>query len=287
MKSLQGTGVALITPFTQDLAVDYDSLKKLLHFTLQGGVDYLVVNGTTAESPTTSDSEKTEILTFVKNFTGGQLPIVYGIGGNNTREVVNIISNTDFNGVAAILSVCPYYNKPTQQGLYQHFVQVADACPVPVILYNVPRRTVSNLTAETTLKLGRHKNIIGIKEASGNIEQCLQIAKHKPTDFMLISGDDMLTVPMISFGAEGVISVLANAFPEKFCKMVKLALNNNYQEATQLLFEFIDINPLMYEESNPVGVKAVLEMLGIAQPYVRLPLMDASISLKTKLQKLL
>ena len=245
MKSLQGTGVALITPFTQDLAVDYDSLKKLLHFTLQGGVDYLVVNGTTAESPTTSDSEKTEILTFVKNFTGGQLPIVYGIGGNNTREVVNIISNTDFNGVAAILSVCPYYNKPTQQGLYQHFVQVADACPVPVILYNVPGRTVSNLTAETTLKLGRHKNIIGIKEASGNIEQCLQIAKHKPTDFMLISGDDMLTVPMISFGAEGVISVLANAFPEKFCKMVKLALNNNYQEATQLLFEFIDINPLM------------------------------------------
>ena len=287
MKSLQGTGVALITPFTQDLAVDYDSLKKLLHFTLQGGVDYLVVNGTTAESPTTSDSEKTEILTFVKNFTGGQLPIVYGIGGNNTREVVDIISNTDFNGVAAILSVCPYYNKPTQQGLYQHFVQVADACPVPVILYNVPGRTVSNLTAETTLKLGRHKNIIGIKEASGNIEQCLQIAKHKPTDFMLISGDDMLTVPMISFGAEGVISVLANAFPEKFCKMVKLALNNNYQEATQLLFEFIDINPLMYEESNPVGVKAVLEMLGIAQPYVRLPLMDASISLKTKLQKLL
>lgn len=287
MKSLQGTGVALITPFTQNLAVDYDSLKKILHFTLQGGVDYLVVNGTTAESPTTTDTEKNEILTYIKNFAAGRLPIVYGIGGNSTQQLIETIKNTDFTDITAILSVSPYYNKPSQQGLYQHYVKLANACPVPVILYNVPGRTAINLTAETTLKLAKHKNIMGIKEASGNLEQCLQIAKHKPADFMLISGDDILTVPMISFGAEGVISVLANAFPEKFCKMVKLALANNFKEATNLLFDFIEINPLMYEESNPVGVKAILEMLGIANPYVRLPLVDATSTLKTKIQKLL
>lgn len=287
MKSLRGTGVALITPFTQDLAVDYDSLKKLLHFTVQGGVDYLVVNGTTAESPTTTDTEKEETLAFVKDFTAGKLPLVYGIGGNYTQNLLEVIKKTDFSGIAAILSVSPYYNKPSQQGLYQHYIQLAEACPVPVILYNVPGRTASNLTAETTLKLAKHPNIIGIKEASGSLEQCLQIIKYKPADFMLISGDDMLTVPMISFGAEGVISVLANAFPEKFCQMVKLALAHNYQEATKLLLDFIDINPLMYEESNPVGIKAVLEMLGIARPHVRLPLVDATMALKTKLQKLL
>ncbi|MDQ4141100.1 MAG: 4-hydroxy-tetrahydrodipicolinate synthase [Bacteroidota bacterium] len=287
MKSLRGTGVALITPFTQDLAVDYDSLKKLLQFTVQGGVDYLVVNGTTAESPTTTDAEKEQILAFVKDFTGGKIPLVYGIGGNYTQSLLETIMNTDFTGVAAILSVSPYYNKPSQQGLYQHYTQIADACPVPVILYNVPGRTASNITAETTLRLAKHPNIIGIKEASGNIEQCLQIAKHKPADFMLISGDDLLTVPMISFGAEGVISVLANAFPEKFSQMVNLALANNFPEASKLLLDFIDINPLMYEESNPVGIKAILEMLGIAQPYVRLPLVDASLALKSKLQKLL
>ncbi|MDQ3289914.1 MAG: 4-hydroxy-tetrahydrodipicolinate synthase [Bacteroidota bacterium] len=287
MKSLRGTGVALITPFTQDLAVDFDSLKKLLHFTIQGGVDYLVVNGTTAESPTTTDAEKEQILAFVRDFTGGKLPIVYGIGGNYTQSLLETIKNTDFTGVAAILSVSPYYNKPSQQGLYHHYVHIADTCPVPVILYNVPGRTASNITAETTLKLAKHPNIIGIKEASGNIEQCLHIAKHKPTDFMLISGDDLLTVPMISFGAEGVISVLANAFPEKFSQMVKLALANNFPEASKLLLDFIDINPLMYEESNPVGIKAILEMLGIAHPHVRLPLVDASLALKSKLQKLL
>ncbi|QMU29456.1 4-hydroxy-tetrahydrodipicolinate synthase [Adhaeribacter radiodurans] len=287
MKSLRGTGVALITPFTQDLAIDFDSLKKLLHFTVQGGVDYLVVNGTTAESPTTTDAEKEQILAFVKDFTQGKLPLVYGVGSNDTRSLVETIKKTDFSGIQAILSVSPYYNKPSQQGLYQHYIQLADACPVPVILYNVPGRTASNVTAETTLKLAKHPNIIGIKEASGNLEQCLQLAKHKSADFMLISGDDLLTVPMISFGAEGVISVLANAFPEKFSKMVKLALDNNFPEATKLLFDFVDINPLMYEESNPVGVKAILEMLGIAQPHVRLPLVDATMALKSKLQKLL
>ncbi|RDC65168.1 4-hydroxy-tetrahydrodipicolinate synthase [Adhaeribacter pallidiroseus] len=287
MKSLRGTGVALITPFTQDLAVDYESLRKLLHFNLEAGVNYLVVNGTTAESPTLTDTEKIDILTFVKEFTAGKVPVVFGIGGNSTQQVLEIIKQTDFTGVAAILSVSPYYNKPSQQGLYQHYLEIANACPVPVILYNVPGRTASNLTAETTLKLAKHPNIIGTKEASGNLEQCLQIVKYKPAGFMLISGDDMLTVPLISVGAEGVISVLANAFPEKYCQMVQLALDNNFQEATKILLDFVDINPLMYEESNPVGVKAVLEMLGIARPFVRLPLMEASMALKTKLQKLL
>ncbi|QNF33024.1 4-hydroxy-tetrahydrodipicolinate synthase [Adhaeribacter swui] len=287
MKILRGTGVALITPFTQDLAVDYDSLKKLLHFNLEGGVDYLVVNGTTAESPTLTDTEKIEILTYVKDFAAGRVPVVFGIGGNSTHQVVDVIRRTDFTGVTAILSVSPYYNKPTQQGLYQHYLEIANASPVPVILYNVPGRTVINLTAETTLKLAKHPNIIGIKEASGNLEQCLQIVKHKPADFMLISGDDMLTVPLISVGAEGVISVLGNAFPEKYCQMVKLALDHNFPEATKLLLDFTEINPLMYEESNPVGIKAVLEILGIARPYVRLPLLEATMALKTKLQKLL
>ena len=287
MKSLRGTGVALITPFTQDLAVDYDSLRKLLHFNLEAGVNYLVVNGTTAESPTLTETEKTEILAFVKEFTAERVPIVFGIGGNSTQQVLDAIQQTDFTGVAAILSVSPYYNKPSQQGLYQHYLEIAKACPVPVILYNVPGRTASNLTTETTLKLAKHPNIIGTKEASGNLEQCLQILKYKPADFMLISGDDLFTVPLISLGAEGVISVLANAFPEKYCQMVQLALNNNFQEASKLLLEFVDINPLMYEESNPVGIKAVLEILGIARPYVRLPLMEATMALKTKLQKLL
>lgn len=287
MKSLQGTGVALVTPFTRELAVDYDSLKKLLNFTLQGGVDYLVVNGTTAESATTSDAEKQDILSFVKEFTAGKTPLVYGIGSNSTHHSLETIANTDFTGITAILSVSPYYNKPSQAGIYQHYIHIADACPVPVILYNVPGRTASNINAETTLKLAKHPNIIGIKEASGNLEQCLQLVKYKAPDFMLISGDDILTVPMIAFGAEGVISVLANAFPDKFSQMVKLALANNFQEATKVLLEFIDINPLMYEESNPVGIKAVLEIMGITDPYVRLPLMDASMALKTKLQKLL
>ena len=287
MNNLRGTGVALITPFTRDNKVDFDGLGKLLEFTISEGVDYLVVNGTTAESATTTKTEKEEILAFVKKQAGGQVPLVYGAGGNNTHELVSYFSDIDFSGISAVLSVSPYYNKPTQQGLYQHYVHVADACPVPIILYNVPGRTASNITAETTLRLARHNNIIGIKEASGNLEQCMLIAKNKPTGFMLISGDDILTLPMFTFGAEGVISVLANAFPGRFSKMVKFGLAKNFEEASKLLFDLLELNPLMYEESNPVGIKAVLEMFGICGPTVRLPLVEASQSLKDKLQKLL
>ncbi|MCX2741530.1 4-hydroxy-tetrahydrodipicolinate synthase [Pontibacter anaerobius] len=284
---LRGTGVALVTPFTKEQAVDYDALRKLLDFVLDGGVDYLVVNGTTAESVTTTAAEKAKILQEIKEHVNGRVPLVYGLGGNNTQEVMNTISDTNLEGITAILSVSPYYNKPSQQGIYQHYVQVANASPVPVILYNVPGRTGSNISGETTVKLAGHDKIIGIKEASGNLEQCMYIAKHKPAGFMLISGDDLLTVPMTSFGADGVISVLANAFPGKFSNMVRQALKGDYKEASAALLSFVDLNPLMYEESNPVGVKAVLERFGVCSAQVRLPLVEASSGLKDRLYKLL
>jgi 4-hydroxy-tetrahydrodipicolinate synthase len=283
--TLKGTGVALVTPFASNLDVDYDGLRQLLDFTIEGGVEYLVVNGTTGESVTTTTEEKAEILAFVKKHVNGRVPLVYGLGGNNTQHVLDTIQKTDLEGIAAVLSVSPYYNKPSQQGIIQHYTQIADACPVPVILYNVPGRTGSNIAPETTVRLALHKNIIGIKEASGNLEQCMHIAKHKPADFMLISGDDMLTLPMVSFGAVGVISVLANAFPEKFSKMIRLGLSNEFKEASDLLFDFVDINPMMYEEGNPVGVKALLERFGVCGGAVRLPLVEASAGLKDRLYK--
>ncbi|CAA9226862.1 MAG: 4-hydroxy-tetrahydrodipicolinate synthase [uncultured Adhaeribacter sp.] len=287
MKSLQGTGVALVTPFNQDLTIDYTGFGKLLDFTVKGGVDYLVLNGTTGESATTTEAENHEMLAFVKKHIAGNIPLVYGMGGNNTLDVLEFISHTDLTGVEAILSISPYYNKPSQAGIYQHYLQIADASPVPVILYNVPGRTGSNISVETTLQLAQHPNIIGTKEASGNIEQCLQILKDKPSDFMLISGDDLLTIPLIAVGAAGVISVLANAYPEKFSRLTRLALSNNFQEATKLILELIPLNPLLYEEGNPVGIKVILEAMGIIESYVRLPLVPASASLQSRIQKLL
>lgn len=279
--------MALVTPFTRELAVDYDALRKLLDFVLEGKVNYLVVNGTTAESPTTTFAEKTEILDFIKQHINGRVPLMYGIGGNNTLQITETIAATDFEGIDAILSVSPAYNKPSQQGIYQHFLHIAEASPVPVMLYNVPGRTSSNMTADTTLRLALHENIMGIKEASGNLEQCLLIAKHKPEDFILVSGDDMMAVPMISFGAEGAISVLGNAYPEKFSNMVQQALDGNFKGAADLLLSFIDINPLLYEEGNPVGVKVLLERFGICTASVRLPLVEASAGLRDKIDKLI
>jgi len=287
MEILRGTGVALVTPFTPDFKVDFEGIRKLLHFNISEGVDYLVVNGTTAESATTTIEEKTEILAFIKEQVNGTVPLVYGLGGNNTHQILDQLKQVDLSGITAILSVSPFYNKPTQAGIYQHYIHLADASPLPIILYNVPGRTASNISAETTLRLAQHQNIIGIKEASGNLEQCMQIAKQKPADFMLISGDDLLALPMFTFGAVGVISVLANAFPGKYSKLVKLGLENKFVEASALLFQLLDLNPLMYEESNPVGVKAILEILGICSPAVRLPLLEASPSLKDKINKLL
>jgi 4-hydroxy-tetrahydrodipicolinate synthase len=282
MKKLYGTGVALVTPFDKDLLIDLKALKKLLNHTAKG-VDYYVVMGTTGESPTVSKEEKKKILEFVKQNNPKNLPIVYGIGGNHTDEVVQNVKQADLAGVTALLSVSPYYNKPSQDGIIQHFTKVADASPVPIILYNVPGRTSSNLTAATTLRLAQHENIIGVKEASGNLEQCIAISKGKPKDFLLISGDDMLTVPLYSIGAKGVISVLANAYPVIFRKMKEFSLNGQYEKATQELFKLTEINAPMYEEGNPVGLKALLSQMGICSNFVRLPLSAASNQLQKRI----
>lgn len=285
MKKLYGTGVALVTPFTEKLEIDYKALKKLLNHTAKGA-DYYVVMGTTGESATCAADEKELVLEFVKTNNTKQLPIVYGIGGNNTEEVVEAIHRTDLSGVDALLSVSPYYNKPTQEGIYQHFKKIADASPVPVLLYNVPGRTASNITAETTLRLAAHNNIIGIKEASGNLEQCMKIASLAPRNFMLISGDDMLTVPLYSIGAKGVISVLANAFPVIFRKIKEYTDAGNYARAQQEQFRLLDINGPMYEEGNPVGVKYLLSELNVCTAQVRLPLVAASAALQRKIKSL-
>jgi len=282
MKKFYGTGVALVTPFTGSFEVDYKALKKLMNHTAKG-VDYYVVMGTTGESPTVTPDEKKAVLEFVKNNNAKKLPIVYGIGGNSTHYTLAEIKSTNFNGVDALLSVSPYYNKPSQEGIYQHFKAVANASPVPVILYNIPGRTGSNMTAETTLRLAEHPNIIGIKEASGNLEQCMTIAKNAPKDFLLISGDDMFTIALYALGAKGVISVLANPFPVIFRKMKEFSFAGNFKKAQQEQFKFLEINPAMYEEGNPVGVKYVLSKMGICLPLVRLPLVPASDALQKKI----
>jgi 4-hydroxy-tetrahydrodipicolinate synthase len=284
MKKLYGTGVALVTPFTESLEVDYKALRKVMTHTAKG-VDYYVVMGTTGESPTCSSQEKKDILAFVRQNNTKGLPIVYGMGGNNTTDIVNSIRSTDLKGVDAILSVSPYYNKPSQEGIIQHYRIIADNSPVPVILYNIPGRTGSNLTADTTLRLAEHPNIIGTKEASGQMEQCMKIARYAPKNFMLISGDDMLTVPLYSIGARGVISVLANAYPLVFRKMKDYAFAGNFTKASQEQFRLLEINGPMYEEGNPVGIKYVLSTMGICGAAVRQPLLPPSTNLRNKIEQ--
>lgn len=285
MKQLHGTGVALVTPMNEKGEIDYKALRRLLTYTAKS-VDYYVVMGTTGESATLSKEEKKFVLDFVKNNNRKKLPIVYGIGGNNTQSVLEEIKSTDLSGVDAILSVSPYYNKPSQEGIYQHFKAVAKTSPIPVILYNVPGRTASNLTAETTLRLAKLKNIVGVKEASGNLEQCMRIAKEKPIDFLLISGDDMLTLFIYAIGGVGVISVLANALPKVFSGIRNSMEAKKLSQAQAEQFKLLDINAPMYEEGNPVGVKYLMSLLGICEPFVRMPLLEASESLKDKINKL-
>jgi 4-hydroxy-tetrahydrodipicolinate synthase len=282
----KGVGVALVTPFDTQEAIDYKSLLKLLQHT-ENHVDYWVVHGTTGEAATTTTQEKTEILQFVKSNNPKNVPIMYGLGGNSTNHILEELKNIDFEGVGAILSVSPYYNKPSQSGIIKHYCTIADASPVPIMLYNVPGRTSSNLSVETTLELAKHPNILGIKEASGNLVQCMQIAKDKPKSFLLLSGDDILTVPSISFGAVGVISVLANALPKEFCEMVHLALQGDYEKASNLLFKFLTLNELMYVEGNPVGIKSAMEILDICGATVRPPMDNASASLRNKIAQAL
>ncbi|MCS7018092.1 MAG: 4-hydroxy-tetrahydrodipicolinate synthase [Cytophagales bacterium] len=283
---LQGTGVALVTPFLENGQIDWDALLQLLAFTAEG-VDYWVVNGTTGESPVLSKQERKELLAFVKKNNPKNLPIVWGLGGNHTEEILAQIQDTDLSGVAAILSVSPYYNKPSQRGIYQHYVAIADACPVPVLLYNVPGRTGSNISATTTVQLAAHPNIIGTKDASANFEQYTYIAKNAPADFLLISGDDMLTVPLIAIGGKGVISVLANVFPVLFAQMTRFALQGDFARAAQVMYQFADLNGLLYKEGNPAGVKYVLSCLGICKPYLRLPNVIPSEELKRHLEQTL
>ncbi|ALW86069.1 4-hydroxy-tetrahydrodipicolinate synthase [Hymenobacter sedentarius] len=287
LPAFHGTGVALVTPFTDDFKVDYVGWRHLLDFCIDGGVEYLVVNGTTGESPTTTAEEKAELLRVAKAHVAGRVPLVYGIGSNDTAVAEELLLSTDFDGIAAVLSASPAYNKPTQAGLVAHYHRLAEASPVPIILYNVPGRTASNISAETTLRLAQHPNIMGIKEASGNMEQCLAIAAHKPEGFLLLSGDDVLTPALIACGAEGIISVMANAFPKRFADMTRAALAGDFTKARTGLFHLLPLNPLMYEESNPVGVKAALEALGVCGAAVRLPLLEATPGLKERIRKAL
>ncbi|GAB5523802.1 MAG: 4-hydroxy-tetrahydrodipicolinate synthase [Roseivirga sp.] len=282
MEALHGTGVALVTPFNDDLSVDFDGLKRLIEH-VSPVVDYLVVHGTTGETATTTSAEKKAIFDFVKANNTAKLPLVYGIGGNNTKAVVDTIKATDLEGVTALLSVSPYYNKPSQEGIYQHYLHIAEASPIPVILYNVPGRTMSKISADTTLRLSAHHNIIGTKEASGDLEHCAQIVKESPEEFMLISGDDLLTQDLIALGGVGVISVIANGLPAQMHAITSNALAGNSNNAHKATEKLQPLNPLMYEESNPVGVKEVLRIQGVCGNQVRLPLVAASQSLSERI----
>ena len=283
LPKFHGVAPALVTPMHPDFSIDYDGLTRLVQHVSNGGVDYLVVQGTTGESVTTTADEKKQIVATIQQANQNNLPIVYGLGGNNTDSLVKQIKETDFNGIDAILSVCPYYNKPSARGVIAHYQAVADASPVPVILYNIPGRTGINMSPSTILKLAEHENIIGVKEASCVIEQCMEIAYHKPDDFLLISGDDVQAVPIISIGGVGVMSVIANAFPAQFTEMIHAALAGDFKKAQKSLGAFLTIDPFLYEEGNPVGVKKILENMGLMSSQVRMPLASASKELGEKL----
>ncbi|MBL4593277.1 MAG: 4-hydroxy-tetrahydrodipicolinate synthase [Flavobacteriales bacterium] len=277
MDKFKGTGVAIVTPFNEDKSVDYNSLEKLVEHLITNGIDYLVVQGTTGESVTLTNEEKKETLAFIIKVNNGRLPIVLGIGGNCTATVVDAFKLTDLTGVDAILSVSPYYNKPTQEGIYQHYKAVAEVSTLPIILYNVPGRTSSNILPETTLRLAQDfENIIAVKEASGSLEQCMEIINNKPAGFLVISGDDALTLPMIASGGDGVISVLANAFPKGFSDMVKCALSSDMKGSQELHYKYFKMIHYLFVEGNPAGVKAALKILGITGDVVRLPLVNVS-----------
>ena len=286
--NLKGLGVALITPFKDDETIDYTALGKLIEHLIQNSIDYLVVLGTTAETPTLSTEEKKDVVSFVKERVNGRIPIVLGVGGNCTKSVVDQLKNDNYDGIDAILSVVPYYNKPSQEGIYQHYKAIAEATELPIILYNVPGRTGVNMTAETTLRIAREfENVVAIKEASGNIVQMDDIIKNKPADFMVISGDDGITFPLITLGAVGVISVIGNAFPKEFGRMVRLALNGDYDSALRIHHEFTELFSLLFVDGNPAGVKAMLNAMGYIDNKLRLPLVPTRITTYEKMRVVL
>lgn len=285
---LTGMGVALITPFKNDESIDFEALARLVEHQVKNGTDYLVVCGTTAETPTLTDDEKEEITRFVIDCNAGRLPVVLGVGGNNTKALVEKLQHYDFSGIDAILSVTPYYNKPSQEGLYQHYAAIANASPLPVILYNVPGRTGVNMLASTTLRLANEFcNICAIKEASGNFSQIDDIIKNKPEDFMVISGDDGITFPLITLGAVGVISVIGNAFPREFSRMVRLALEGDYSSARSIHHRFTELIELLFVEGNPAGVKSMLAVMGMIENKLRLPLVPNTIKTYEKIRLVL
>ena len=288
MKELIGTGVALVTPFNDDLTVDHDALANIVNYNIDNGTDYLVISGTTGESVTITKQEKQEIINTISKANNGRLPLVLGIGGNNTAAVIEEIQTTDLGGITAILSVSPYYSKPTQEGLYQHFKAISEACPIPVILYNVPGRTSKNMEPATTIRLANDfENIVAVKEAGNNVQQYLELLKEKPEGFMIISGDDDLALGVVLAGGSGVISVIGQALPKAFAKMIKLGLEGKEKEAYMLHNSMIDIVGYIFEENNPAGIKAVLANLGLCKTNVRLPLVKATKGLSEKINTFL
>lgn len=284
MQSLIGTGVALVTPFKKDFSVDVDALKVIVNFQIDNGIDYLVVLGTTAESATLSKSEKELVIQTVIDANKGRLPLVLGVGSNNTQEVIEELKSRDFSPFVAILSVSPYYNKPTQEGIYQHFKAIAAASPVPIILYNVPGRTSSNMLPETVLRLANDfENIVAIKEASGDIVQAMKILQDKPKNFLVISGDDMVTLPIVLAGGSGVISVIAEGFPKQFSEMVHLGLNKRVDDAYKIHYLLADCIDMIFEQGNPAGIKEVFKSLGMSENTVRLPLVNVNKELANRI----
>ncbi|WP_053977582.1 4-hydroxy-tetrahydrodipicolinate synthase [Mangrovimonas xylaniphaga] len=285
MTKFYGTGVALITPFNEDLSVDHEALKNIVNYNVENGTDYLVISGTTGESVTITKEEKKAIIATIVEANNGRLPLVLGIGGNNTANVIEEIKATDLSQIDAVLSVSPYYSKPTQEGIYQHFKAISEACPVDIILYNVPGRTASNMLPETTLRLANDfKNIVAVKEAGNNMGQYLKLLKDKPEDFLIISGDDDLALAVVLAGGAGVISVIGQGLPKQFAKMIKLGLEGKAKEAYDIHFKLMDIVGYIFAENNPAGIKAVFEALGLANDAVRLPLVPATEELKQKIK---
>ena len=273
----KGTGVAIVTPFKKSGAIDFEAFARIIEHTIAGGIDYLVVLGTTGESATVSRQEKKALIEFAVATVKKRVPVVVGVGGNSTPDVVLAIHGTPLKGVDGILSVCPYYNKPQQDGIFRHFSTIAESSPVPVILYTVPGRTSSNISAATTLRLAREcPNIVGIKEASGNFDQIYQVIRNRPKDFLVLSGDDQLTLPLLAAGADGVITVTANAFPAEFSEMVRLARNGNFPDARTLHYRLLDFSNALFADGSPSGIKAALEIMGLCRNDVRLPLVPVN-----------
>lgn len=284
MQEFIGTGVALVTPFKKDFSVDTEALARIVNFVIEGGVEYLVVLGTTAESATLSNDEKELVISTITKANNARVPMVLGVGGNNTAKVVEELKTRNFSDFTAILSVSPYYNKPTQEGIYQHFKAVAEASPIPVILYNVPGRTASNMLPSTVMRLANDfKNVIGIKEAAGDIVQAMKLIQTKPEGFLVISGDDMITLPMVLAGGAGVISVIGEGFPKEFSEMVRLGLNRKVNEAYKLHYKLADSIDMIFEQGNPAGIKEVFMHLGISENTVRLPLVNVDQNLSSRL----